>query len=273
MTVDLESRIAVVTGVLGQLGAVWTDALLGAGARVFGVDRVRPGRGADAPSTPLSDVLSRHDADRFVLAEADITDRDSLTAALDTCRTQLGDPSILVNNAGIDQPPSASAGSWRFGDIPDELTAAILAVNAHGTLRACQVFGSEMARGRGGSVINIGSLYGTVAPDPRLYEHLPLDPPFLKPPAYGVSKAGVAALSRYLAALWGPAGVRVNTLSPGGVVGHQDQHFRDKFAARVPLGRMAVAADLAGPLLFLASDMSSYITGIELAVDGGYVCW
>lgn len=264
---DLSGQVAVVTGVLGRLGAVWVNALLGAGAQVLGLD-VR----SQVPAL-LLEVVERHDAKRLVLAQADVTERDDLTAALERCRAELGTPTVLVNNAGIDQPPSGATTSWEFGDIPSTVSAAILAVNASGTLLACQVFGSEMARHRRGSVINIGSLYGTMAPDPRLYDHLPVNPPFLKPPAYGISKAGVAALSRYLAALWGPFGVRVNTLSPGGVLGGQDERFRVKFAARVPMGRLADPCDLVGPLLFLASDMSSYVTGIELVVDGGYVCW
>ncbi|MFF7338192.1 SDR family oxidoreductase [Streptomyces sp. NPDC008163] len=264
---DLTGQVAVVTGVLGKLGAIWTDALLGAGARVVGLDRV--------PSVPdaFAAVLERHDADRFHLLEADVTDTGSLRAALARCRAEAGTPTILVNNAGIDQPPSATGESWLFGDIPAEVSAAVLDVNALGVLRVCQVFGTAMAEAGTGSVINIGSLYGSMAPDPRLYEHLPQDPPFLKPPAYGMSKAAAAALTRYLAALWGPAGVRVNTLSPGGVLGGQDPEFRAKFSARVPLRRMAETSDLTGPLLFLASGMSSYVTGTELLVDGGYVSW
>lgn len=264
--VDLAGKVAVVTGVLGRLGPVWTDALLSAGARVLGLDV------ATRRTEALELVLKSRPADAFSLVQADVTDRASLTDALDACRELFGTPDIVVNNAGVDQPPGKTA-SWHFGDIPDDVSAAVLDVNALGTLRMCQVFGTAMAERGGGSVINIGSMYGTVAPDARLYEHLPVDPPFLKPPAYGVSKAGVAALSRYLAALWGPRGVRVNTLSPGGVLGGQDELFQAKFTARVPLGRMAGESDLTGPLLFLASDQSSYVTGTELLVDGGYVCW
>ncbi|MFD8738132.1 SDR family oxidoreductase [Streptomyces sp. NPDC059618] len=265
--IDLTGKVAVVTGVLGRLGAVWTDALLGAGADVVGIDR-----SVTVPPL-LEETLSRHPEHRFQLLKADVTETDTLRAALDSCLATVGTPEILVNNAGIDQPPNTSGDSWRFGDIPAEVSASILDVNALGVLKTCQVFGAEMARGGAGSVINIGSLYGSMAPDPRLYEHLPQDPPFIKPPAYGMSKAGVAALTRYLAVLWGGQGVRVNTLSPGGVLGGQDAAFRGKFSDRVPLRRMAEATDLTGPLLFLASDLSSYVTGTELLVDGGYVCW
>ncbi|MGV9881759.1 SDR family oxidoreductase [Streptomyces sp. NPDC003006] len=264
---DLTGQVAVVTGVLGRLGGIWTDALLGAGATVIGIDRT-----VEVPES-FEGVIACHPKGRFHLLEADVTDTDSLRTALDSCLAAAGCPTVLVNNAGIDQPPTAVGGSWLFGEIPAEVSEAVLNVNALGVLRVCQVFGSEMARKGAGSIINIGSLYGSMAPDPRLYEHLPQDPPFLKPPAYGMSKAGAAALTRYLAALWGPQGVRVNTLSPGGVLGGQDAHFRGKFSDRVPLRRMAEATDLTGPLLFLASDMSSYVTGTELLVDGGYVCW
>jgi NAD(P)-dependent dehydrogenase (short-subunit alcohol dehydrogenase family) len=130
-----------------------------------------------------------------------------------------------------------------------------------------------MAARGDGSVINIGSLYAAVSPDQRFYEHLPGDLPFLKSPAYGASKAAVVNLTKYFATLWGPRGVRVNALSPGGVLAGQDEQFRRKYAARVPLGRMAQADDLRGPLLFLASHASSYITGHELRVDGGFTAW
>lgn len=267
MRIDLSTAIAVVTGVSGRLGTVWTRALLDAGARVVGLDL------DGTPSPALRAVLADGCADRFIMLAGDITDRRSLDAALAGCLSRMGPPTVLVNNAGIDTPPSATTATWRFGDVPGDVSAAVLGVNAGGTLLACQVFGAEMARCGRGSIVNIGSMYGRVAPDPRYYDHLPVDPPFLKPPAYGMSKAAVAALTRYLAALWGPAGVRVNTLSPGGVLGGQDDEFRSKFAARVPMRRMAEAADLTGPLLFLASELSSYVTGVELCVDGGYTCW
>ena len=104
-------------------------------------------------------------------------------------------------------------------------------------------------------------------------DHLPGDLPFLKSPAYGASKAAVVNLTKYFATLWGRSGVRVNTLSPGGVLAGQDEQFRSKYSERVPLGRMAGVEDLRGPLLFLASRASSYVTGHELKVDGGFTAW
>ena len=163
--------------------------------------------------------------------------------------------------------------SHRLEDVPLDICRTILEVNTLGTFQVTQVFGAEMVKARRGSIINIGSLYASVAPDARLYDHMVLEPPFLKPPAYGASKAAVVNLTRYFSTVWGPYGVRVNTLSPGGVLGDQDPEFQRKFNDRVPLGRMAVDADLRGPLRFLASDASSYVTGTELRVDGGFTAW
>jgi len=112
-----------------------------------------------------------------------------------------------------------------------------------------------------------------VSPDAHFYDHIESDPPFLKPPAYGASKAAVLNLTKYLATYFAAAGVRVNALSPGGVSGGQDADFTRKFCRRVPLGRLATETDLQGPLLFLASRASAYVTGINLKVDGGFTAW
>jgi NAD(P)-dependent dehydrogenase (short-subunit alcohol dehydrogenase family) len=243
----LDGRVAVVTGALGRLGPIWTEALERAGATVVGID-VHPG------------------ADEL----ADITDRAALEGIRDRMvKRGFDTPSILVNSAGIDQPPQAEAKTHAIEDVPLDDFRRTLDVNLAGTFNATQIFGSGMRDAGRGSIVNIGSLYASVAPDPALYDHLGLDPPFLKPAAYGASKAGVLALTHYFAKLWGPAGVRVNAISPGGVLGGQDDEFLRKYCARVPLGRMAEPADLTGPLVFLASDASRYVTGQELRVDGG----
>lgn len=264
---DLTDRVAVVTGALGRLGPVWSEALLESGALVCGVD---------LPQAPVSEGFAKLQAQygekKLRLHRADVCDKASLQKVLEAAGADGGEPSVLVNNAGLDQPPG-NVKSYRLEDIPAELSRSILDVNVLGALNAMQVFGGAMAKKGRGSIVNIGSLYASVSPDARLYEHISTDPPFLKPPAYGASKAALAALSLYFAAHWGSRGVRVNTLSPGGVSGGQDSEFRKKFCAKVPLARMAEAADLKGPLVFLASDASSYITGANLNVDGGFTAW
>jgi len=261
----LDGQVAVVTGALGRLGGVWSRALLDAGARVAALDRPGP-----EPDAAFAGLMRERE---LRLYRADVRERGALLAARDAIRAELGVPAILVNNAGIDQPPSAGAGSWPLPEVPWEASRELLEVNALGAFQVAQVFGAEMLREKTGSIINVGSLYASVSPDARFYDHLAADPPFLKPPFYGASKAALVNLTRYLATHWGPSGVRVNALSPGGVLGGQDAEFQRKFCARVPLGRMAEEQDLVGPLLFLASAASRYVTGIELRVDGGYTAW
>ena len=228
----LEGEVALVTGARGRLGPVWTAALQAAGAEVIAVD----------------------------VEDADVRDRPSLVALRDRLDAA---PTILVNNAGIDQPPDAGAGAVL--DHDDFLR--VLDVNLAGAFNAMLVFGEPMAAAGRGAIVNIGSLYASISPEPSFYDHME---GFLKPPAYGASKAGLVALTKYFARLWGPRGVRVNALSPGGVRGGQDPEFLRKYCARVPLGRMAGADDLGGPLVFLASDAARYLTGHELRVDGGF---
>ena len=233
----LAGRVAVVTGALGILGPVWTKALSGAGATVIGVD-VREGDG---------------------VVEADVTDRGSMERVLSTVVREHGPPAVLVNNAGIDSPP---------GVADDASFTRTLEVNVAGVFNATEVFGRAMCEAGHGSIVNIGSLYASIAPIPAFYDHI--EPSFTKPAAYGASKAAVINLTRYYARLWGPHGVRVNALSPGGVRGGQDEQFVRKYSERVPLGRMAEPRDLVGPLLFLVSDASAYVTGLELQVNGGF---
>jgi NAD(P)-dependent dehydrogenase (short-subunit alcohol dehydrogenase family) len=244
----LAGRVAVVTGAAGRLGPVWRRALEEAGATVAGID-LAAGDGIEA---------------------ADVTDRAAVEAAFAVISGRHGTPSVLVNNAGIDQPPDAAAQRHAIESVPTEAFRGTVDVNLTGTFHATQVFGAMMRDARRGSIVNIGSLYASVAPDPSLYSHLPGDPPFLKPPAYGASKAGVLSLTRYFARLWGPYGVRVNMLSPGGVAGGQDEEFLRRYSSRVPMRRMAEPDDLVAPLLFLSSDASSYVSGHELRVDGGF---
>jgi NAD(P)-dependent dehydrogenase (short-subunit alcohol dehydrogenase family) len=220
----------------------------------------------------IQDLEAAHSG-KILRLEADVTDRASLDRAAELIESSFGPPSVLVNNAGVDQPPSSPVRTYRIEEIPVELNRRVLDVNVLGLFLATQAFLPSMRKARGASIINIGSLYGTVSPDARFYDHLGGDPPFLKPPIYGASKAAVSSLTRYLATHLAADGIRVNTLAPGGVLGAQDPEFKRKFCARVPLGRMAEAADLAGPLIFLASDAASYVTGHDLLVDGGFTAW
>lgn len=265
---ELGGKVAVVTGAHGRLGQVWVRTLLAAGASVAALDL--PGTHNHRNLEGLGD---ERDDERIIHVDADVRDRQSLEVALATTLEKLGTPDVLVNNAGIDQPPALTA-TARLEDVTAQAVWAVLDVNVIGAFQVTQVFGGAMVASKKlGSIVNICSLYASVSPDPRLYEHIAVDPPFLKPPAYGASKAALLNLTRYFATHWAKNGVRVNALSPGGVRGDQDPAFVEKFCSRVPMGRMAVEQDLCGPLLFLASEASAYVTGIDLKVDGGFTAW
>jgi NAD(P)-dependent dehydrogenase (short-subunit alcohol dehydrogenase family) len=251
----LEGSLAIVTGALGKLGPVWVSALTGAGAQVVGID-LRDGDGELDPACRLE--------------QGDVTDRASLEAVHDRI-AELGPPQVLVNDTRHDESPEAAAERRAIEGLPFGAFGATVHMNLTGTFHPIQVFGPAMRAAGRGSIINIGSVFASVAPDPRLWDHLPGDLPFPALPAYGASKAGVLSLTRYFARLWGPHGVRVNVLSPGEVAAGQDEEFVRRYSARVPMRRMAEPDDLHGPLLFLASKVSRYVNGQELRVDGGFL--
>lgn len=263
----LDDVVAVVTGACGKLGPIWVGALLDAGARVAALDL------ATAQPSLAFQTLANAAGPRLRRFDCDIINRGAIETAARAVESAFGVPHVLVNNAGIDQPPDSPGGRHHLRDLPAEQFRRMIDVNVVGTFQVIQVFGAMMAEHGGGSIINIGSLYASVSPDPHFYEHLAGNAPFIKSPAYGASKAGVVSLSKFFATHWAGSGVRVNTLSPGGVLAGQDEQFKSKYNARVPLHRMAEPADLTGPLVFLASRASSYVTGHELRVEGGFTAW
>ena len=147
-------------------------------------------------------------------------------------------------------------------------------MNVKGTLLCCQVVGGAMARAGRGSIVNVSSVYGLLSPPQDLYEfRRTLGETFFKPVAYSVSKSAVLNLTRYLATYWAKEGVRVNTLTLGGVENDQPAEFLEAFARALPMGRMLEAREALGAVVFLASDASSYVTGSNVVVDGGWTAW
>lgn len=255
---DLTGRVAVVTGGLGQLGSTLAGALVARGARVAVVDL--------ADEEPVSGAR---------LVRADVTDRASVEAGLGAVVADWGTPDVVVNAAAIDSPPDAPAIEvGPFEDIPAEAFDRVLDVNVGGVVTCCQVFGGAMARAGRGSIITISSIYGMLSPDQRIYDfRRQAGEEFVKPVAYSVSKSALYNLTRYLATYWAGNGVRVNTLTLAGIANDQPTAFVDAYTARMPIGRMMDASEAVGAVVFLASDASSYVTGSNLVVDGGWSAW
>ncbi|MBE7438811.1 MAG: SDR family oxidoreductase [Spirochaetales bacterium] len=265
----LVDRIAVLTGGLGQLGHTFTEALLGAGARVVCLDIATP------TARKLEDFKEALDNGRLKFFQIDITSRKELEKIHESVVSTWGTPHILVNNAAIDSPPdSPPEENGPFEDYPASSLDNVLNINVKGVFTACQVFGRSMARAGRGSIINLGSIYGMLSPVQDIYEFRRKNgAEFYKPAPYAISKAGIINLTRYLATYWARQGVRVNALSPAGIFNNQPQEFLEEYCRRMPVGRMAMPEEMAGPLIFLASDASSYMTGANLVVDGGWTAW
>ena len=204
----------------------------------------------------------------------DVTSAESVAAMVAQVASEFGDIDILHNNAA-GRLQDLDAFFAPFEEYSHESWRTIMSVNIDGMFLVAQAVGREMIRaGKGGAIVQMSSIYGVVAPDNRIYEGSELDGRRINSPAvYAASKAAVIGLSRYLAAYWAPQGIRVNTVSPGGVFSGQNQTFVERYSARVPMARMAEAEEVVQAVLYLASDASSYVTGQNLTVDGGLTAW
>lgn len=262
---ELGGKVCVVTGALGLIGRELVRALLEGGGRVVVCD-LDHGACVDRAGGLGADAMGHG---------ADVTDPASLAGLRDAVLARFGAIDVVVTSAAIDDryQPGAAAHESMVEHFSLERWRRSLDVNVTGTFLTCQTLGAVMAQRRRGSIITVASTYGVVAPDQRLYRRPDGSQPFFKSPAYPTTKAAVLGLTRHLATYWGPSGVRVNALSPGGVENAQEPHFMAACAERTPLGRMAVARDYAGAVVFLASDASAYMTGANLIVDGGWTAW
>jgi NAD(P)-dependent dehydrogenase (short-subunit alcohol dehydrogenase family) len=254
---SLNGRVALVTGGAGPLfGSSISSALAEAGATVVTASRTLESNLDYAASLRAAGW----DAHGMAL---DICDPASITALRNGVLERFGRLDVLVNSALTRE---GHAGGF------EEQTAAHWTAAAQGDMTGlfllCQAFAPEMARRGRGSIINIASIYGVVSNDPTLYEGTDMR----QPPTYPFVKGGMLQFTRYLAAYLGKSGVRANCISPGGYFNHQPEAFVRRYSERVPLGRMMDHDDLKGAVVFLASDASSYITGENLMVDGGWTC-
>lgn len=263
---NLTGKTAVVTGALGLLGREHCRALSEAGANVIAADL------DEEACVELSEYLD-NSASGMAL---DVTSPNSIEELKKRVIDQYASIDVLVNNAAINdmfENPEVGREKSRFENYPLDNWEKSVNVNLTGVFLCSQIIGTEMARNGYGSIINIASTYGIVAPVQDIYKNEHGEQVFHKPPAYSATKGAVIAFTKYLASYWGSTGVRVNTLSPGGVKNGQDEYFIRNYSIRTPLARMAEPADYKGGIVFLASDASAYMTGANLVIDGGWTAW
>lgn len=257
---DMTGRRAMITGGAGHLGRTMGDSLAELGAEVLLVDV--PG----APTQAVADEIAARWDVAVTAYECDLEDaheRISLAAQVAS-----GGLSVLVNNAAFVGTSGLTGWAEPFERQSVETWSRAVEVNLTAAFHLCQLFAPVLKVGPGGSIINIASIYGQWGPDYALYK----DTALANPAAYGASKGGLIQLTRWLSTTLAPQ-VRANVISPGGVARGQPETFVSRYSERTPLKRMAVEEDFRGAVAYLASDMSSYVTGQILAVDGGWGAW
>lgn len=260
---SLENKVAVVTGGCGLLGREHCKALADAGASVVVADR----------DEPKCKEFAMQMGSKHMGIGMNVTNMVSLKNAKERILKKYQTIDILVNNAAINdmfENPAAAAEQSKFENYPIDLWDKSLQVNITGVFLCSQILGTVMAEQNHGSIINIASTYGMVAPDQSIYKNEAGRQRFYKSVSYPVTKGAVISFTKFLASYWGEKNVRVNTLSPGGVENNQDSYFVNNYSKRTLLKRMANPSDYRGAIVFLASDESAYMTGANLVVDGGW---
>jgi NAD(P)-dependent dehydrogenase (short-subunit alcohol dehydrogenase family) len=262
---DISSRVIVVTGSGGVLGRAYCQAFAARGASVVLADLGECDPAAHAAT------LAGESGTRAVGVACDVRSEEDVRKLFDTAVQRFGRVDVVLNNAAATGEHLLRAGNVfaKFEDYPVALWDEVLRTNLTGVFLVAREGGKRMLAAGGGSLINVASIYGVVAPDHRIYEGMP----FSSFAPYSASKAGVHGLTLWLATYWARSGIRVNTVCPGGVYNGHDPEFVRRYADRTPMGRMADPEDLVGTMVYLASDASRYCTGQRFLVDGGLSAW
>jgi NAD(P)-dependent dehydrogenase (short-subunit alcohol dehydrogenase family) len=252
---DLEGKVAVVTGGCGLIGRALVEGLAASGASVY-IAEVDFSAAEESAAGLTARGLSAS------AVRLDIRDPDSIAACVGEVVEDAGQLDVWVNSAY-----PKLAGSWfRPEQVSVEVWRADVDAHMNGYSFCCREAASAMRPRKQGSIVNFGSTYGMVAPDFSLYEGVDM----ITPATYAAIKGGIINLTRFLASYYGRDGIRVNSVSPGGIANNQPQAFVERYVAKTPLARMGTPEDIAGPVVFLASDASAYVTGHNLVVDGGF---
>lgn len=258
---DMTGRAALITGGAGHLGRAMASALAEQNCDLILVDRdvEALGRPALGATTGTGEIT---------IIEADLeheTERERLIAHV---RDDIGRLDVLINNAGFVGDSRLTGWAVPFEGQSLETWRRAMEVNLTAPFHLAQAFAPMLGANGRGSIINIGSIYGVLGPDQRLYEGTTMG----NPAAYAASKAGLLQMTRWLATTLAPS-IRVNSISPGGIARGQSETFVDRYLHRTPLGRMGTEEDFKGATIFLASDLSSWISGQNIMIDGGWSAW
>ena len=258
---NLSEKVVFLTGAAGLLGTQYATALSSVGANVVLADiNYNKCKKIEKELKEKNNVLP------FSI-KMDISNKKSIDNAIAKVMKKFSKIDVLVNNAVF--PETQKERSIQFEKFPLELWNKIFAVNVTGVFLCNQKIGSIMVKQKKGSIINISSMYGIVAADQRIYGNSGLN----STAAYAVTKSSLFNFTRYLASYWRNTGVRINTLTLGGVENNQDPKFIQKYSEKTMIGRMAKKNEFTGALIFLSSDASSYMTGSNMVVDGGWTAW
>ena len=249
----------MITGGSGVLGTVFARALADQGAQIVIADI------DESRSIACAAEIAKSSGRRCLGISLDVSDQVVVEGAIRLVEDTFGRIDILINNAAA-QPQGMFA---RLEDYSVDVWNKVMAVNLTGQFLMARSVAPIMLRQKRGSIINISSIYGVVGPNQHIYE----GSKFNTPPSYSASKAGVLGLTRYLATYWADRGIRVNSITPGGVFREHKDPFLANYCAHVPMGRMAEQNELCGAVIYLACNASSYVTGHNLIVDGGWTAW
>ena len=261
---DVKGKVIIITGAVGLLGTAYTEGFSRAGANVVIVDL-----NGDLCTGKAEEMARKYGTEPLGIG-CDITNKEEVERMTQEVISKYNRIDVLINNAAT-QPERFFA---PFEEYSVEDWDKVMRVNVTGMFLCSQAVVNEMKRERKGSIINIASIYGVVAPDQRIYQGAILQERQINtPPVYSTSKAGVIGLTRYLASYLAQSGIRVNAVTPGGVYSGQNETFVRNYSERCPMGRMANPEEIFSAVYFLASDASSYITGHNLIVDGGWTIW